>query len=102
MAEPEPLETFWAESIYGAMTDQPLVKLGWAGETAHTMSPDQARAIAASIYEAAEAADVDAFLFQFARSTIGTSTSGAVKLLREFREWRKRKPERPPEGQVRG
>lgn len=95
---PDDEVTFWAKSIYGGGTDRPLVELGW-GEDVHQVSPDEARAIAVSIFEAAESAETDAFIVQWLRGKIGLEIRGVAQVLRDFREWRARRPRRPPLGQ---
>ena len=49
---------------------------------------DDARALAGNIAEAATFAEADAFLFAFARQTIGADVNAAAVLLSEFREFR--------------
>jgi hypothetical protein len=84
---------FWSESVFGALTGQPLVKLSFAGRST-TVSSDDARAIAKDIIDTAHAADGDAFLMDFLREKLGLDTQRAVAMLREFRDWRIERSER--------
>lgn len=53
------------------------------------------------LFEAAEAADQDAFLISFMQDRVGLDLSGAANILGEFREWRaKRDPEIDGAGDV--
>jgi hypothetical protein len=84
------LESLWAGSIYGARTRQGLVELSHQIEsgtrTWHVLiTPDEARAFAASIVEAAEAAEQDAFLVGFLTTRVGLDLDRAVLVLRDFR-----------------
>jgi hypothetical protein len=83
----EPLEQIWVESLYGARTDAPLVKLK-AGAHEWIMPPEKARQIAQWLVEAAEAAYGDAFLVRFVEQRIGADRAQAVPLIREFRNFR--------------
>lgn len=78
---------FWSESVYGALTQQPMVKLSFAGRST-TVSSEDARAIARDIIDTAHAADADAFLVDFLRGTIGLDGATAVSMLGHFRDWR--------------
>jgi hypothetical protein len=51
-------------------------------------TPAKAREIAQFIFEAAEAADTDSFLFQFMRNKVGLDPEGAAQVLVDFRAWR--------------
>jgi hypothetical protein len=75
------------ESLYGARSDAPLVKLIVDGHE-YLMPPEKARQIAQWLVEAAEAAYSDAFLVRFLEHKVGTERSRAVPILREFRQWR--------------
>jgi hypothetical protein len=85
MSEPE--VEIWVESLYGARTDAPLVKL-MVGTHETLMPPEKARQIAQWLIEAAEAAYSDAFLVRFCEQQIGASRAQAVPLIREFRTFR--------------
>lgn len=75
------------ESLYGARTDAPLVKL-LAGPHQWIMPPEKARQIAQWLVEAAEAAYGDAFLVRFLVQRVEVPRERAVPLLREFRHFR--------------
>lgn len=50
------------------------------------MSPDEARQLALSILQSAEAAEQDAFMMHFLSENIGVDKAAVV--LTEFRKWR--------------
>ena len=83
-------------SGYGHNTRQPYVTIALASpvETANPavqLVTDQARDIAQQILEAAEAAESDGFLIEFAAARIGVPLEQAGQLLQEFRAWRDRR-----------
>lgn len=77
----------WASSIYGAKTKKGLVKITFEHRDV-LISPDEARQFARSVFEAAEAAEVDAFLVTWTQGTVGVDEEHSVQILREFRKWR--------------
>lgn len=85
MAEQE--TTIFVESLYGARSDAPLVKL-IVGTQETIMPPEKARQIAQWLVEAAEASYSDTFLVRFLVHRIGADRDQAVPILREFRSWR--------------
>lgn len=87
MSDDPESQVFWSESVFGALTAQPMVKLSFAGRST-TVSSDDARAIATDIIDTAHAADADAFLVDFLRDKLGLATPQAVTMLGEFRDWR--------------
>lgn len=52
------------------------------------MTPAKAREVAQIIHEAAEAADTDAFLYQFLTRKVDTNPAAALAVLADFRQWR--------------
>lgn len=66
---------------------QPYITLK-VGDQAIQMEPAQAREIAAWLFEAAEAADSDAFIVQFLEKDMDLGTEYAVKVLAAFRKKR--------------
>jgi hypothetical protein len=83
----EPNEEIRVESLYGARSDAPLVKL-IAGSQEWILPPEKARQIAQWLLEAAEAAYGDAFLVRWLGTRIGVERAQTVPLLREFRNFR--------------
>jgi hypothetical protein len=83
----DPSEEIRVESLYGARSDAPLVKL-IVGTHEVIMAPEKARALGAWLQEAAEAAYGDAFLVRFMMQAVGLERARAVPLLREFRAFR--------------
>lgn len=101
--------TVWATSIYGMLHDRPAVEIHFdipADEQTEPgliqISPKEARAIAYSILEAAEAAETDAFVVRFFRQRIGLEMPEIAKILRDFRAARNQiDKEQPPPEQAR-
>lgn len=86
-AKPEPKgDNILVESMYGINTKQPLVKLT-IGELLLQISPDHARDLAISLIDAAEAAEHDAWLFEFTKEQGATDgqAAGMVVNYRKFR-----------------
>lgn len=77
----------WVKSIYGAQARQPFVGLHFQ-DTVIQLEPEKAREVARMLFEAAEAAEQDAFLFEWAVKDAGVSEGGAASLLHQFRKWR--------------
>jgi hypothetical protein len=69
-------------------TGEPFVQLLLGDEIIAQLSPEQARDHARAITEAAEAAEQDAFLIDFATNQLGTPHEAAGALLVAFREYR--------------
>lgn len=77
----------WVKSIYGAKARQPFVELHFQ-DTVIQLEPDKAREVARMLCESAEAAEQDAFLFEWAIKDAGCSEGGAASLIHQFRKWR--------------
>jgi hypothetical protein len=78
---------FWAKSGYGAKIRKPFVQLHH-GDWTIQISPDEARQVAQFFIEAAESAEQDGFLVEWAKHSIGADDGTATSLLVEFRKWR--------------
>jgi hypothetical protein len=83
-------------SGWGHNTQQPYVTIALANpqETANPavqIASSQARQIAFQILEAAEAAEQDGFIVNFAMQHIGVPIEHAGGLLNEYRAWRERR-----------
>lgn len=89
-----PTLVLWASSGYGVKTRKPFVTIHWK-DVVEQLSPADARRFALSIIEAAEAADQDAFLFEWVKQVTGIDDAGATRLLIEYREWRAKHEEHP-------
>lgn len=81
-------------SLVASRSGEPVVALRW-GPQAGQLSPEEARAHALMILEAAAAADADAFLVSFLQHVVGVDETTAGQLLVEFRQWRQRRAEQP-------
>jgi hypothetical protein len=77
-------------------TRQPFVQLHH-GDWSIQCSPDEARQLAQSIIEAAEAAEQDGFLMEWAKESIGADDGVATMLLTEYRQWREARRKREDE-----
>lgn len=96
----EASKTVLVSSIYGIKTRLPLVVLkvcDVAGEAVHEIGqfdPKEARDLARLLMEAAEAAEQDAFIVEFAMEVFAAKEepeeklATASRLLAEFRKWR--------------
>lgn len=84
------LVTLWASSGYGANTRQPFVTIHWK-DVVQQLSPEKAREFAMSILEAAEAAEQDAFMFEFTQKACDFDDQAAAALLNEYRLWREKR-----------
>jgi hypothetical protein len=74
-------------SIFGAATKQGLVQLGVPGEIVH-ISPTEARQVALTLLEAAEAAETDELLYRFVGGGMRVGEEAWTRLLRDFRHLR--------------
>jgi len=79
--------TLWHQPGVSPKGD-PFVQLLLDEEIIAQMSPEQARDHARAVTEAAEAAEQDAFLMEFAQRKIGLGFDEAGKLLIAFRQFR--------------
>jgi len=75
------------ESLYGARTDKPLVKL-IVGSREVIIPPEKARQLAQWLIECAEASYSDAFVLRFLGKLGERDPRDLVPLLREFRTFR--------------
>ena len=77
------------QSMVSHRTKEPKISIYWPKDVdASQMTPEEARAFARTIFECAEAAQQDAWLFDWATTKIGTDERGAGMLINELREWR--------------
>lgn len=75
---------------------EPFVQLMRDDEVIGQFTVVECREHAAAILQTAEAAEQDAFLLDFAKTTIGTTEEGAVRLLQEFRKYREARGKKGP------
>lgn len=78
---------FFVETLYGAQTKQPLVKVSYDNKTLCIINPKEAVMLAINLIQAANASITDAFLFEFMGSN-GLSLEEAAHMMDEFRKWR--------------
>jgi len=70
---------------------RPFVQLSWGSEGCQ-MTPDEARAHAYAILDAANAAETDAIMVAFLREKVGLKEGVDIGvILKDFREFRERK-----------
>lgn len=82
--------TIWIEPILSHRTKGGMVNLRW-GNLSAQLEVGQAREHAHSILQAAEAAETDAFLYEYFTQTLGATTEMFGAMLRDFRALRERK-----------
>ncbi len=84
MTEPDRISV---SSIYGDRRG-PLVQIIWGSNIAQ-LTPQEARAHALSVLEAAEATVYDAFLLEFLAEKVGIMGKQMVAIMADFRNWRR-------------
>lgn len=80
-------KTMWHQSGVNPR-GEPFVQLLLDEEIIAQMSPEQARDHARAVTEAAEAAEQDAFMFEWVLRKVGAGTEQAMGLIVEFRQFR--------------
>lgn len=74
---------------FGARTQQPYVQvLIESADFMTQMKPDDARALALNLLQAAEASEADGFLVSFLRKRVGATEGAVASVLEDFRKWR--------------
>jgi hypothetical protein len=74
-------------SLVGKQTGLPLIQLKW-GELVGQLTSHEAREHAYRILQAADAAESDLFLWEFATKKINVNPEAAAKVIAEFRTFR--------------
>ena len=77
------------ESLVSDQTGKAWIKLTWGGQSGQ-LTPKEARQHAYDIMETANAADEDAFLYEWVTTHLKVPPEKAILILRDFREWRAR------------
>jgi len=85
--KPEPNPQIWVNSIVSSKTLEPWVTVEW-GERRGQLRPDEARAHAVGVLEAANAAESDAFVMEVLMKDAALSLHTAFQALVDFRAWR--------------
>ncbi len=87
----EKWKTIKVTSIFGGKARQPFVQIEMEYPKDHPLQlePNEARDLAANLLQAAEAAEQDAFIFEF-HSTLGGTLDDKLGagVLFQYREWR--------------
>ncbi len=81
-------EGFFVSSIYGAQVRRPLVQIRIGDQAPFAISPGEARDVAHNLLAAAEAAESDAFIFEFMAQKVGLGEPEGGAMLVAFRQWR--------------
>ncbi len=81
------MSVLFAESSVSRTTGEPRVQLSHDGRQFAQVSPDEARAWALNVLEAAEAAEQDAFLVAFHRDRFDL-IADSMAIIRAYRVWR--------------
>jgi hypothetical protein len=87
MAEYEDEVIINVTSIFGARTKQPLVQLS-IGDTSILLPPAKAQEIGMKMLAGAEAANMDAFLFQWLMGQVGIPEEKVALIVRDYRQFR--------------
>lgn len=85
------MATFWVRSGYGGNTRQPFVSLALPDGPVVQIGPDEARALADNLLQAAEAAEQDGWLVEWSMAELDLDPPRAANLLAEYRKWRERR-----------
>lgn len=80
-------KTLWVQSMYGVKNRKPIVVLTMPGGEMLQMTPAEARDVAMNILRGAEAAEGDAFVFEFFFNLMGSDLHAAT-VMDHFRQWR--------------
>ena len=75
-------------SLYGALTDQPLIEVRWPVTLPAMITPAQARRMAMILLEVANASEMDAVVYRWMRGRLGISTEQCVQVMADFRQIR--------------
>lgn len=77
-------------SGYGGNTREPFVQVEMDYPKDHPLqlAPGEARDLAANLLQAAEAAEQDAFIFEFVSKELHAGENAGANILIEFRKWR--------------
>jgi len=89
----EPESSIYVNSIYGAATRKGLVQITLINVDPSKpliIEPDEARSVAASLLQCAEAAEGDHFMMQFFQDKLDMPVDQAAMILLEYREFRER------------
>lgn len=82
-------EGFFVESILGMDTGKALVRIQYPVQKFDvTVESHEVRAVAMSLLQAAEAADMDKMVFEFLTEKVSTPVDAAAGMIRELRAMR--------------
>jgi len=80
-------KNFWVQSGYGINTRKPFVAFHWQ-DVVFQVDVEKAREIAGMIFQAAEAAETDGFIFEWIQEETKVDEKAARVFLGEYRKWR--------------
>ena len=75
-------------TMFGHKSKAPIVCLRWGDRMPYQMDTAKAREIALMLLEAAESAEQDGFLYDFARENLKADERIGAEIMNEFRNWR--------------
>lgn len=81
-------KTLWVRSQYGFNHRKPQVVITMPGGETLQMSPAEARHHALAVLECADAAESDAFIFEYLQAKVGLTDNQMAQVLGDFRTWR--------------
>ena len=84
-------KTILVSSGYGGNTRRPFVMIeAEVLDRPLQLSPDEARALAANLLQAAEGAESDAFIFEFVKNELHQNDMTSAQMLLAYRAWREK------------
>lgn len=92
-----PDNSIWIETLVSQATGEPRVQIAWYDHSAQ-MTPEETRAFALQIMEAADAATSDAYLVHWLAEKVQMDKQGQAMLLNEFREYRDKREKEKKKG----
>jgi hypothetical protein len=81
-------KSFFVETVFGAKSRQPLVRISCDGKEIALMPAEDATALAMNLLQSAQASLTDAFLVSFLEQSVNLEPAQVFGVLKEFRDWR--------------
>lgn len=92
--EERDMDDFSTSSGVALRDGRPFIAIHWQGAQGQ-VSPDTMREVAAQCFQVAEAAELDAALFNFLTKATGVDVNLAARMLGDLRIFRGEQPDRP-------
>jgi len=80
-----PEARFNATTVYGALSDQPLVEVDCPAAFPFKVTPNEARGMAYVLLEAAEASEMDAIVYRWMKGRMGATVEQSARVMADFR-----------------